>query len=509
MDRLFEIVDQALSLPASEREGFLIEACKDDEDLLEEARRLVAADVPNEFMEPPPRSSATHELSPVRGSKLGDFELLEELGRGGMGLVYRARQISLDRIVAVKVLPGVMQDEEVRLERFRRETMAASKLRHPALVSVIASGVEETSAWFAMPLIEGHDLHAEILEQSIGNYSAILLPEFGTPQYATAVAEQLARVAEGIEHAHSQGVIHRDVKPRNILLDRDGQMSLTDFGLAKSSGDLTITESGALQGTPYYMSPEQTHALRDPVGPRSDVYSLSVVLFELLTLRRPFHGEDLQDILSKISSGTPLKLKTLNSRLPRDLCVICETGMAHRPSDRYASAQGLADDLRRFIAGESILARPLPVASQAARWVRRHPWRTLLPLFAATLLVTTYLVGRHARARTMQAEALRPLEALQATSSPEAEHLSGAWRELNRIDSGEVRGLRDHPAVRAARVTVDADIKRRIEAIETAFAAGMGPRFDERFESDVQLAPDPSQLLDGIALASESAGIYP
>ncbi|QDV07283.1 Serine/threonine-protein kinase PrkC [Planctomycetes bacterium Poly30] len=509
MDRLFEVVDQALQLPAEERESYLLEAYAGNAELLAEARRLVAAEVPMDFLEPPSRPGNPDASGPSRGARLGDFELLKEVGRGGMGTVYRARQLSLGRVVAVKVLAGGRRLDPLALERFQREAVAASKLSHSALVSVMASGVEEDCAWFAMPLIEGHDLHAELMEQSIANYGAAILPAFGTPEYTSAVCKQIAHLAEGLEHAHSEGVIHRDVKPRNILIDRHGEMWLADFGLAKSVGDQTITETGALQGTPFYMSPEQTRALRDPIGPRTDVYSLSVVLYELLTLRRPFQGEDLQDLLNKISSGTPEKLRALNTKIPRDLCVICETGMSHRPSDRYETARALAEDLHRFLAGESILAQPLPLARRATRWMAKHPWKTLIPGAAAAVLVTGFLVARAERKRTLQDGILSSIRALTQANDPSPGQLAAAWAALGKVDRGDVPSLRDHPRVLEARSMIEVEIQGRLKSIDEAVLEGKGPRFDSRFGPDLELAPEPAKLVDGIVRANEGAALFP
>ncbi len=290
---------------------------------------------------------------PVR---IGKFELLSELGEGSFGYVFRARDTELDRDVAVKVgRTGILASEE-EIHAFLREARAAAQLNHPRIVSIHDSGqTDDGVCYLVSELIVGDTLQAH----------SDLAPR--------ELAELVAELAEALDYAHSQNVIHRDIKPSNILIDRDGHPHLTDFGLAKRLlADRSITTEGKVQGTPAYMSPEQAGGDTGAIDPRSDIYSLGVVLYELLTGERPFHGGQ-RLVMLQVLEDEPRPPRSLDENVPRDLETICLKAMDKTPGRRYESADALASDLRRFLAGDAITARPVSRAERFWRWCRKYP----------------------------------------------------------------------------------------------------------------------------------------
>jgi formylglycine-generating enzyme required for sulfatase activity len=397
----------ALDRPTEERSDFVRSQCGEDERLREEVERLLAVDAPAaQFLSPPPpEPPASPEESLQR---LGDFDLVEEIGRGGMGVVFRAWQRSLGREVAVKVLPPGFTLTSRQIERFYREARAVAKLSHPAIASVITVGQEDETNYFAMELVDGHDLGVELqrLREDVHDEAAAApLPDSRAHDYLRVVARIVRDVADGLQHAHGSGIVHRDVKPSNLLLTSEGEVKIVDFGLARDEGQGTITKTGDLAGTPHYMSPEQARSRQRVIDHRTDVYSLGVVLYEFLTLQQPFTGRSSQEILSKIVRDEAPRIRKLNARVPRDLETVCATAMAKDPRDRYATAAALRDDLTRFLDHEAIVAQPPSVGRRAVRFVTRH--RVALTVLAVALLAV--LVGytfaaEHARRRAMQAD---------------------------------------------------------------------------------------------------------
>jgi serine/threonine protein kinase len=291
--------------------------------------------------------------------RLGKFELLEELGQGSFGHVFRARDTELGRTVAIKLLRagGLASREEV--DRFVREARSAARLQHPGLVALYETGQTEEGAFYLVEeFVQGETLAARL--------------RAGRPDYRQA-AELVAAVADALDYAHRHGVVHRDVKPSNIQLDADGRPHLMDFGLAKHETDETpMTLEGQVLGTPAYGSPEQARGESRRVDGRTDVYSLGVVLYELLTGERPFRG-NRQMLLLQVLHDEPRPPRQLNDKAPRDLETVCLKAMAKAPGRRYATARELADDLRRFLRGEPIRARPVGRAERLWRWCRRNP----------------------------------------------------------------------------------------------------------------------------------------
>ncbi len=310
-----------------------------------------------------PGAGAVDEMLP---RALGHYELLERVGQGGMGIVYRARQVSLDRIVAVKVLSTLSSKEYVH--RFRTEAVAAGSLQHPNIVAI-----HEVGLW------EGH--HYLVMDYVAGPTFADLTRD--GPLHATRAARYVRVIAEAIHFAHERGILHRDLKPSNVLLDAHDQPRVTDFGLAKRLTDSQLTLTGQVLGSPSYMPPEQASGHRGRVGRSSDVYGLGALLFHLLTGRPPFVSETLPDTLRQVLDEEPLSPRLLNPAVPVDLETICLKCMEKDPERRYATAQALAEELGRFLRDEPVLARPVSPTGKVWRWCRRNP--RLAALSAAVL----------------------------------------------------------------------------------------------------------------------------
>ncbi|MCU0253052.1 MAG: serine/threonine protein kinase, partial [Acidobacteria bacterium] len=313
------------------------------------------------------------------GRRLGDFELVAELGRGGMAIVYEAVQVPLGRRVALKVLPAGIAFSTASVNRFKREAHAAALLRHPNIVSIHATGEAQGCPFYAMELVEGPSLQAVLDAARTGRsrepVSTPLDPpgaEPGTRVWFETAARLVAGVADGLAAAHAQRIVHRDVKPGNLLFGSDGQLHLTDFGLARMLEEPGLTASGSFLGTPAYMSPEQIAGPSDRIDHRTDVYSLGAVLYELLTLSRPFPQESREAVACAILSEDATPPRRLQPEIPRDLEAICLKAIEKEPARRYDHAAAMAADLRSFLAREPIVARPLAPSRRLARHVRRH-----------------------------------------------------------------------------------------------------------------------------------------
>ena len=320
---------------------------------------------------------------------LGEFRIIRELGRGGMGVVYEAEQTPLRRVVALKVLRfGVVADPEA-MRRFQREAETVARLHHTNIVPIFAVGCERGVHYYAMQYIAGRSL-TDVLAES---------QRSGKPLPCDEVAAWGLQAAEALADAHQRGVIHRDIKPSNLLLDGDGVVWLTDFGLAKRMDEATLTVDGALMGTPRYMSPEQAASLRQPVDRRTDIYSLGATLYELATARPLFGPAEPQLMIAQILTEEPARPRQLRAGLPRDLETVILTCLAKEPLKRYQSAQALASDLRAVIEGRPIQARRTPVVERIVRYVRQRR-KTLsgaaIAAAATVLLMAAALVGwRH------------------------------------------------------------------------------------------------------------------
>jgi eukaryotic-like serine/threonine-protein kinase len=303
--------------------------------------------------------------SPGEGTSFGDYELLEKIGGGGNGVVFRARQRSLNRVVALKVLGGGPLTSGEQVRRFLKEAETIASLAHPGIVRVFHVGMGDNRFFYTMELMEGGDLSK-------------LMDTERRPMPRTA-AELLVKIADAVQYAHRRDVLHRDLKPSNVLLDAQGRLYVGDFGLAKllpSPGreiaDGTLTRSGTLLGTPGYMAPEQAFGDRREVGTPADVYGLGAILYALLTGRAPFIGSDPLAVLEQVRDRTPDSPRRLNPAVDRDLETICLKCLRKEPANRYESAQAFADDLTRFLNGEPIRARRVGIGERALRWCRRN-----------------------------------------------------------------------------------------------------------------------------------------
>ncbi|UCE61211.1 MAG: protein kinase [Phycisphaerales bacterium] len=344
----------------------------------------------------------------VPGTRLGEFEILEEVGRGGMGIVYRARQTSLNRVVAMKVLPAFSHRGDSAVRRFRTEAKAVARLNHPNVVPVYAQGEYKGHLYYAMELIEGLSLdnviqsQPELLsstfqredpqakplassaltsipidERQLGAEECAPPPATSPPPHRTLddfrrIATLVAGVADGLAHAYEHGVIHRDIKPHNLLLGEDGRLHITDFGLAQLADEPHLTKSGEVMGTAAYLSPEQVRGDVGAIDHRTDVYSLGATLYELLTLRRPFEGKTRDQILRGICSTEPARPRRWDKRVPVDLETVCLRAMDKDPGYRYPTALAMADDLRRFAQGRPIVSRRVGHLETAFKWACGH-----------------------------------------------------------------------------------------------------------------------------------------
>jgi serine/threonine protein kinase len=383
---------------------------------------------------PAPSVTASGELGSI-----GEFQLLREIGRGGMGVVYEAHQTSLNRRVALKVLPFAAALDPKQLQRFQNEAQAAARLHHTNIVPVFAVGAERGVHYYAMQLIEGQSLAALIEElrqrervapdelpptsgataaaverapassdgtgpyspfgsvaearaaQTTSPHAAAISTDRSTHRssYFRRVAQLGLKAAEALEHAHQAGVVHRDVKPANLLVDVRGTLWITDFGLAMFQSGAGLTMTGELLGTLRYMSPEQAWARRGDVDHRTDIYSLGITLYELLTLRPVFEGNDRRELLYQIAHEEPREPRRVDRTIPVELETIVLKAIAKRPAERYATAQDMADDLQRFLDDKPILARRPSLRERSVKWARRH--RSVV--YSAAALMVVVMIG--------------------------------------------------------------------------------------------------------------------
>lgn len=425
------------------------------------------------------------QVSPA--TTLGDFRLIREIGKGGMGVVYEAEQLSVGRTVAVKVLPYASMLDKRRVIRFQNEARAAATLEHPHIVPVYFVGNDRGVHYYAMRLIEGQNLAelmqdlkalidgdgertgqsriaSELTQTSAPDLNGGLVrsgaaadtqpemvqgkattiatdPEKGGKVYYNSIARLGCQIASALDCAHNQGIVHRDIKPANIMLDTTGDAWITDFGLARIDVDAGMTMTGNLIGTVRYMSPEQTLAKRVTVDHRTDIYSLAATLYELVTRRPLYEGSDRESLLRQIAFEEPRLPSKIVADIPRDLETIILRGLSKNPDDRYATASELEDDLNRFLSHEPIVARRTPLHRRMALWARRHPATvTVASVVSVVMLVSAAVISalvanheRNLRIHEAQAGAVISvtLDEKEIALDAAQENLEGA---LNAID---------------------------------------------------------------------------
>ncbi|MEX2318187.1 MAG: serine/threonine-protein kinase [Pirellulales bacterium] len=415
-------------------------------------------------------SEAGDDAAGQRARQIGDYRIVREIGRGGMGIVYEAHQKSLNRRVALKILPFAAVLDQRQIARFRNEAQAAAQLHHPHIVPVFAVGQEQGVYYYAMQHIDGQSLEQVIAELRKGaekladqstqvagaaNGSTTtehLVPasapssprSIGQGDFFRTVARLGKESAEALQHAHEHGILHRDVKPSNLLVDERGKLWVTDFGLARMQTDSGMTMTGDVVGTLRYMSPEQAAGRTALVDARTDVYSLGATLYELLTQRQAHPGDDRQSLLRQIVEVEPIRPRRLNPAVPIDLETIVLGAMAKSRDERYASAQALADDLERFLSGKPTLARRPTIFDRTAKWARRH--RSLVAVAAAALVLLT-LVSAVGMALLVREQARTSAALTDAKASAQTAHQSVARAERH---FRQARGAVDQLGMRLA-----------------------------------------------------------
>src|SRR5438094_5887100 len=351
------------------------------------------------------------------GMSFGEYQLIEQIARGGMGVVWRAHQLSLSRTVAIKVIAAAELATPDFVERFRREAEAAASLDHPNIVPIYEIGECNGLHFFSMKLIEGPTLAQRIAG------AGPRLTDF------RAAVQLLCPIARAVHYAHQRGILHRDLKPNNILLDTRGVPHLTDFGLAKLiEQESTITRTVALLGTPSYMSPEQDSGNLKGVTTAADVYGLGAVMYELLTGQPPFAGGTTLETIRQVLDKEPRRPSLIQPRVDRDLETICLKCLEKEPSRRYGSAEALADDLERWLREEPIVARPVGQVERLWRWSKRNP--VVAGLTAAVVLLLAVVAGVASVGYVQTKLALNEAEKAEEKATREAKHAREAEQEV-------------------------------------------------------------------------------
>lgn len=562
-ERLLDLVDGALAVDPADRRAWLDEACDGDGALRAEVEALLAYDDATDLLPVDDHAAADAETAlhgaapqenadgPLRpDARLGDYRIEEQIGAGGMGVVYRAKQLSLNRTVALKVLPTHLRGSAAGLARFRREVEATAQLRHPHIVSVHATGEENGASYYAMELVEGPPL-SEVVAQfriapipelrstprapeppsaepeasrplpawlltvlsasdSAAGSGADNLSDAKTPgrlgvSYFDAIARLLTGVADGLEYAHQKQIVHRDIKPSNLLLSEEGRLHISDFGLARVLAEPGVTQTGEVVGTPYYMAPEQITAEAGEVDGRTDVYALGATLFELLTLRPPHPGASRDVVLASILGEEPTPPRRLNRRVPRDLETICLKALEKTPEQRYQSAAEMGDDLRRFLSHLPIAARRSGIVARALKWRRRHPAMAVCLLLAGGAAAVAAVLAVRARDATQRLQtAVVERDAVEARAEAIATDLETAQEAVEAAERLEREQLLEKALVAALQGNAQNAHAATHEAEDRGMAPGLvhllrgqaaipGGRFktaSRELEKAVELMPD-------------------
>ena len=404
----------------------------------------------------------------------GQYEILSEIARGGMGIVYRARQRNLNRVVALKmILSGAIAAPE-DVKRFYIEAEAAASLEHPSIVPIYEIGEHEGQHFFSMAMVDGKSLADRVKSGPL------------SPQEA---AEIMAKVAEAIDYAHGKGVIHRDIKPANILIDPNGEPKITDFGLARiDEVESNLTRTGLILGTPSFMPPEQASGKVRDIGPHSDVYSIGSTLYCLLTGEAPFQGLSPLDTLNKVMNDPPKELRSYGFGIPKDLQTICMKCLEKKPEHRYPSANLLARDLDNFLNNDPITARPPNRLVQFRYWLKKNPRivRTALSIFVLLTILLVLSVSRfwwHSESQRIQAEAakqeavnaMRKAEMARAVSERSSESGEKAMKEA--LDQREIaEALRKEAEKQGALSRTESmELRKKIAELEATLGADKNP----------------------------------
>jgi tetratricopeptide (TPR) repeat protein/tRNA A-37 threonylcarbamoyl transferase component Bud32 len=428
------------------------------------------------------------------GPRVPGYEILGVLGRGGMGVVYKARQVKLNRLVALKMVLAGAHAGPLQLARFYTEAEAVARLQHPGIVQIFEVGEHAGLPFFSLEFVEGGSLGRKIK---------------GLPQPPREAADIVAQLAQAMAVAHERGIIHRDLKPANILLTADGTPKITDFGLAKRiEDDSNQTKSGTLMGTPSYMAPEQARGETHEIGPLADLYSLGAILYELLTGRPPFLGLTLWETIVQVREQEPVPPTHLQPKCPCDLETICLKCLQKEPQKRYASCQALADDLDRFLAGEPIRARPVGRIERAWRWCVRNPRVAALSACVGVLLLVVIaalsIMGirlareREAVAATRQLASKRLEQAAAAVAAGNYQEAGVLlrWSDPLLLSNPDLGDARDELETLKAQVDVYAQFRNLLDSA----------RFACRFGSRRQKEEGHRQCHQLLALYDEIAG---
>jgi serine/threonine-protein kinase len=470
--RIEQLLEQILDSQRSPEE-----VCEEYPDLLWQVRerwqqlRSVEAQI-NELFPPsgpvPPFYAGAAQQAQEKLPDIPGYEVQNMLGRGGMGIVYKARHLKLDRPVAIKMLLSGEYASPSELSRFLRESQAMAALRHVNIAQVYDVADFAGRPYFSMEYVEGGTL-AETLQ--------------GVPKPALEAAALVATLAGAVQSAHEAGIIHRDLKPSNILLTADGTPKISDCGLARRfTGESAITLIGIKVGTPSYMAPEQATGKPGSIGPAADIYSLGAILYEMLTGRPPFRGETASETERQLISEEPVPPTQLNAKVPRDLETICLNCLQKDPQRRYATAAALEEDIHRYERGEPIAARPAGVMERTRKWVRRRP--ALAAVVVGTLLIVAALVGSAVWLVSDRAATTRAVENdLQDVTRLQREW---AWPEAAAaLDRARVR-LHNRPAGELRRrleaATRDLELVSRLDAIGLNRVALVEGRFPRTFD---------------------------
>lgn len=486
---------------------------------------------------------AERDKSSPRLKQIGDFQLLRELGRGGMGIVYEAQQQTVERRVAVKILPFAALADEAHLRRFKNEVRAVGTLQHTNIIPIYSVGVERGVHYYAMQFIDGPAL-SEVLKALQRNASDTAATEVSKTasqlrvphddetfreieaaistkrsqfprEYIRTVVDWVAQAAEALAHAHENGVLHRDVKPGNLLLDSFGKVWVADFGLARIEQDASMTVTGDLLGTLRYMAPEQASSNHGLVDHRADIYALGATLYELLTLSPLFSGGDREKLLHQILVASPPPPSRLNAGIPRELETIVEKAISKEVPDRYASATDLAEDLRRFLDDRPILAKPPSVTSRVYKWCLRNP--RIVGSFAVAS--AAILIG----ASMWYAQRIRQLgtvrsRAATAKALAASEQYEAAYREaslasshVNALSWDAPRGLKDEIQQLEEQLDQKRDAHSRFNRLKSAHEAIVAilyitlPSSSPSLQEDSRRALEIYDAIDTSALSENKA----